>query len=324
MSEFGINEDAKRLILAGIRQSTTKQYCSYINKWLAYCRAHHVHYSTARGSDVINFLASLYSKGLGYSAINTARAALSNVLPASVKASVFDGTNSLACRLLKGVFNKRPSLPRYTITWNPDIVLSHLESLKLDTICLKSLTLKLTMLLALCSAQRLQGLRALSVHNCVIQDGVCTFYIDKLLKTTKYGRHQQPIRFSRFHNRELCVVAHIERYMTCTKSFRNGANQLLLSYVKPHKPVCEDSISRWLKTVLRQSGVDITQFSAHSTRSASTSKVQKMEGGTSIESILSSAGWARDSTFRKFYCRDFYSTSETVFSTAVLSKITDT
>ncbi|ESP01853.1 hypothetical protein LOTGIDRAFT_99731, partial [Lottia gigantea] len=39
------------------------------------------------------------------------------------------GKHPLICRFLKGVFELRPSLPRYTHTWDVDIVLRYLSSL---------------------------------------------------------------------------------------------------------------------------------------------------------------------------------------------------
>ena len=54
----------------------------------------------------------------------------------------------------------------------------------------------------------------------------------------------------------------------------NNQSQLLLSYVKPHKPVTISSIARWIKDLLTQSGIDTEVFKAQSTRAASTSKAK--------------------------------------------------
>ena len=49
----------------------------------------------------------------------------------------------------------------------------------------------------------------------------------------------------------------------------SGHKHLLLSFVKPHKEVKKSTISGWVKQVLKESKI----FKAHSTRSASSSKV---------------------------------------------------
>ena len=100
------------------------------------------------------------------------------------------GTNPLVCRLLKGVFQLKPSLPRYNTIWDVKTVLKHLSTLHSpQNLSLKNLTLKTTMLLALLSGQRSQTLQSLSIRNMELDHNKCVFTIDKLLKTTKPGKH---------------------------------------------------------------------------------------------------------------------------------------
>jgi len=65
-------------------------------------------------------------------------------------------------------------------------------------------------------------------------------------------------------------------YLTRTKFAREtrSCSQLLLSYVKPFGLVSRDTISRWVKFVLQSSGINVNIFKPHSTRSASTFKVE--------------------------------------------------
>ncbi len=59
------------------------------------------------------------------------------------------------------------------------------------------------------------------------------------------------------------------------KSLNQKENMLLLSYVKPYKHVTRDTISRWLKTVMSRSGIEILpRFGSHSVRSAAVSKAK--------------------------------------------------
>lgn len=59
---------------------------------------------------VLSFLTELYENGLGYSAINTARSALSSY--GIQHSGVSIGSNNLVIRCLKGVFNLRHGKPR--------------------------------------------------------------------------------------------------------------------------------------------------------------------------------------------------------------------
>lgn len=95
------------------------------------------------------FLTEQYNKGASYGSLNSHRSALSLLLGNDV------GQNDLVKRLLKGVFKLKPSFPKYSGTWNPQVVLNHIKdwypNLELSR---EKITKKLVVLLALCTAQR--------------------------------------------------------------------------------------------------------------------------------------------------------------------------
>ena len=79
----------------------------------------------------------------------------------------------------------------------------------------------------------------------------------------------------------------------------SSISRLLLSYVKHHKNVTKDTISRWIKVILNRSGINTKIFGSHSVRSASTSKAKS--NAVPIDEILKKAGWSNVKTFAKFY-----------------------
>ena len=68
-----------------------------------------------------------------------------------------------------------------------------------------------------------------------------------------------------------------------------------LCYVKPFKPVTKATISRWVKMVLKQAGIDVGMYAAHSSRAAATSHAKRQ--GLNLQEIMKSAGWTPASTF---------------------------
>lgn len=62
-----------------------------------------------------------------------------------------------------------------------------------------------------------------------------------------------------------------------------------------HHPVSTETISRWLKAMLKSCGVNIIQYKAHSTRSAYTSTVYST--GMSVQAIMKAAGWSSECNF---------------------------
>ena len=213
------------------------------------------------------------------------------------------GSHPLVCRFMKGVFETKPSLPRYTETWDVNIMINYLASLgPPKELSLKILTYKVVMLLALLSRQRRQTLHALYMNSMQLTLDKCTFSISTLLKTSRIGHHLKPIEFLAFKpNTALCIAKHVTCYIEQTRPLRLSQTQLLISYQKPYKAVSADTISRWLKTVLNLAGIDTAKYTAHSTRSASTSAAKSMD--IAIDIIMESAGWTQESTFVKFSCK---------------------
>ena len=124
----------------------------------------------------LDFLTELFEKDLGYSALNTARSALSQVL--LLQAGVSFGELPLTRQFMKGVFQQKPSLPQYIVTWDPVLLLS-----------LKMLTLKTVTLLTILSAQRIQTVYLLDIRNMLVSDSVVKVSIGDKLKQTRPGYH---------------------------------------------------------------------------------------------------------------------------------------
>ena len=106
----------------------------------------------------------LFDQGSGYSVINTARSALSTILCNDKGLTI--GNFTSVKRFLKGAFELRPPMPKYQFIWDANLMLNYLENFHPnEDLCLSYLTYKLAMLLALASAQRVQTLHAIKVHN---------------------------------------------------------------------------------------------------------------------------------------------------------------
>lgn len=264
-------------------------------------------------TEVLEFLASLYHSGLSYSALNTARSALSSIL--SFGDSVPLGQQPLLKRFMRGVFNLRPAIPRYEFTWDVSKVLTYLKTFPTST--LKGVSLKLAMLLALLSGQRIQSLHLLDKRNIQIDDHLVRIRIGDTLKHTRPGKHQNEFVFKKYQDRDLCIVDTLSAYLNMTAPLRGEETVLFISFHKPHKRVSKDTIARWIKLVLNQAGIDTSLFKAHSVRSAATSTVAKQ--GLCLTTILRTAGWSKDSTFRKFYDRPI--TIDTSFSDTLLAAV---
>ena len=98
-----------------------------------------------------------------------------------------------------------------------------------DKLSLKDLTLKVVTLLALLSGQRRQTLHALKISCMVLTPDNCVFVLDKLLKTSKPGRHLSHLEFVAYTpDPSLWIVKYLMEYVKQTRSLRQGEEQLLV------------------------------------------------------------------------------------------------
>ncbi len=88
----------------------------------------------------------------------------------------------------------------------------------------------------------------------------------------------------------LCPVDALKKYIRRSEPLRvQSSSRLFLGMVAPHKPVVLCTVARWLKTMLKASGVDTSVFASHSFRGATTSKAAM--------DILKAADWSSESSF---------------------------
>ena len=184
------------------------------------------------------------------------------------------GKHPLTCRLLKGVFNLRPPIPRYDCTWDIAVVTSYLKGLGDNSMLqLKTFTLKLATLLALVLAHRSSGLVRLTLQGRRYSPEGVVLSMSGLAKQSRPGKEEslQPVTIPQFgEDKRLCPAECLKAYELATQEHRqpHGYQQLFLSHVAPFKPVSSSTIARWVKQTLQVSGINTTQFSAHSTRGA--------------------------------------------------------
>lgn len=253
----------------------------------------------ATKSAMLSFLTQQFNSGCSYGSLNSHRSALSLILDGKI------GSDEDVKRLLKGAYRLKPSRPKYTYTWDPQQVLNFVSNwYPNDDLSLEKITEKLVVLLAICTAHRVQTLSLIRLENIVINQNGVKIGITDIIKTSAVGR-EQPVLYLPFFmdNISICPATTLKDYISVTETLRTeNLGRLILTYKKPHKPATSQSISRWIKKVLADSGVDVTKFTAHSTRHASTSAAHA--AGVSIDIIRKTAGWANSSnTFARFYNR---------------------
>lgn len=261
----GVPQKACELILGSWRKSTKKQYNTYIDKWISFC-GNNVDPFRPNINWVLKFLTQLYDKGLTYRSICLARSAISAFVKICGGKNINESEE--LTRFLKGVFIARPALPKYNAVWDVSKVLTLLKTVDESNLFL--LSCKLSILFLLLSAQRCQTLHLINKEDVTVEKDRVIIYPNHLLKQSKPGHHQNLIVLHAYKkDRKLCIVRIFSEYLRRTEALRTG-EKLLISSIKPHKPVSKDTVSRWVKFIMLKAGIE-ANFKPHSTRAVAVS-----------------------------------------------------
>ena len=114
---------------------------------------------------VLLFLTLLFEEGKGYSSLSIAIHLISN--------------------FFRGVFNRRPALPRNNVTWDAYMVLNFMKTWALaKRLSLRQLTLKVMVLVLLLSGQRGQTIWLLDTRNITLSKNDVRWRTGDLIKTS--------------------------------------------------------------------------------------------------------------------------------------------
>ena len=145
----------------------------------------------------------------------------------------------------------------------------------------------------------MQTIHLMSLKDIKYVGGQVFIRIMQKIKQSKPGNHIYPLSFKTYpKDTKLCAVAHLKRYIQLTQDLRSS-DKLFISHAKPHQAISRDTISRWCKTVMELSGIDIQKYSTHSTRLAASSKAKSI--GMSLKNIIKCAGWKSEKIFTQHY-----------------------
>ena len=202
--------------------------------------------------------------------------------------------------------------------------MAYFESLPANSeLTLKCLTGKLTVLLLILSERREQTLLAIDIDNVKIYKDKLIILPNSSLKHTKLSRPLQAVVYHNFNgNPKLCVVECAKLYTEIRKELvPNEIKQFLVTYGKPRTPLRG---YKWIKDTISSAGIDTDVFKAHSTRSASSSKVKQV--GIPYTEILKRGSWKGANTFTKHYDKHIINKGDLVdfdFVTPIVSIFKD-
>ena len=177
-----LSKAAIEIISTSWRQGTEKRYNGHIKRFVDFCHKRQADPLCAITKTGIEFLNEYFNTGVGYSAVNSARSALSFLIKALH--GIPFGEDPLVSRFLRGVFNIRPALPQYVTTWNVSKVFQYFKKQQALVNCdLKTVSHRLTILLCVTTGQRDQPIKFLNLECLKVSDDRTILFISDKLKT---------------------------------------------------------------------------------------------------------------------------------------------
>lgn len=293
----------------------------YANRWRLFskwCLAQGVEPTRCPTPAILQFLQSLFDKGLTPSTIKVYAAAIS-AHHARVDGRTV-GSHPLVARFLRGALRLRPPRRARVPTWDLPLVLQALCNAPFEpmlTADVSWLSMKTAFLLAITSAKRVGELHALSVGGDCLQwhpdgSGVTLWPNPSFLpKTLSSGFVNQPLSLSAFTAAQgegselLCPVRALRMYVSRTGGFRL-CDALFLCHTGPRRGLAlsKQRLSKWIVEAIlhayRHGGSAVPRdVRAHSTRGMAASWASLR--GVPLSDICSAASWASSCTFTRFY-----------------------
>ena len=299
LNASGYTTDVVGTMLLSRRLSSIKQYDSHVKAWELFCETKNVSSTFTSVPLVLEFLQQLVAKNYSYSTLNTAKSAVAACVTLNSELAL--GSHPDIKMFLKGVFNGNPPKTRHTEIWDSDKVIDWLKTTGVAKDCSTDLLVKkLALLILLVTGQRPQVLQALRIsamsHN---EDSVSFILQCSDVKQGRPGYSPPVVLLSQYPDKTVCVFEHLLHYLIRTKECRGSVDELFLTVKKPIHKASLNTLSRWIKSCLPEAGINVEIYGAGSVRSASASKASSK--GIPIDVLLKTAGWARESTFGRFY-----------------------
>lgn len=312
----GFSANARNLLSASWRSGTQRDYRCKFRQFSSWCLERQINPYGASLSQCANFLTYLFDKGLKYRTIAGYRSMLSVVLPPIDKIPI--GQHPYVIRLLRGVFNTRPPMYKLLPEWDLLLVLEQLKTAPFEPMKdarLKFVTWKTVFLVAITTFRRCSDLRALQLGEGAVnvQRTGLTFVRQGLSKQDRANHHKSTIFVPALPgNKLLDPKRAVGHYLRRTEAFRHVGDvdetKLFLSYVKPHKPVSSQTISKWIvntiKFAYKSHNKSVSNVKAHSTRAVGPSWA--IYRGATVNNVMNSADWSKETTFTKHYLKSVY------------------
>ncbi|CAH2207838.1 jg13560, partial [Pararge aegeria aegeria] len=257
----------KDLLKNSWRQSTLCTYLPAIKRWLSWCKSVQINPKFPQPAEVAKFLINLFlHENLSYSTILVHKSAVLTFCGPHAEQQSF--SNFIVKHALKAISVAKPKAPRLTLIWDPNVVLEWLSSNPpKDT--LFEISRRTATILLLASGRRVHDLTLLKISSDFFCDSGDNIYLIPAFgsKTDTHSYRQSAWKLSKHNDKNLCPVTLVRFLIEKNRSRRlevEGLDNLFITVCNKTKAASRTVIGNWVRTVLKQSGINAPPGSCRS------------------------------------------------------------
>ena len=220
--------------MASWRKDTFLAYFLCMSKWFKSASCNKVLSVDLSVQLALAFLTSLVRQEKSFKQIFMIRSALPSVI--NQHQNVNFGNIPIVKRYMKGIFESKPTLPKFQFTWNVSLLFNSFRNmLEIQSLDIQKSTQKLVMLM-ISGGQRAQTIHFIRVADVKILDNEVVIAIMFPIKQVKPTKYMAPLCFQTYNKEpKHCVVSHLTESLKITKSYRDTCKSFL-TCIKPYRP----------------------------------------------------------------------------------------
>jgi site-specific recombinase XerD len=290
MAEWGISDlPTWKTIEAALAPSTRRAYSATFQAFLRFIDTVGRDMDTVGVVDVLSFLQEYVDKRRAKSTIRAAHAALAHFFTLFKRDHII--RSPIISLHVLGAQRLAPVNERVPFIWDPEIPLNFIANRPFPHL-FRPAGKEALLLLLLSTGIRVSDAHRLSKK--MVKTGAV--WSIPYLEARKTGE-SPPQSLHAYHNARLCPVRALQRYLVLANPIRKPRQPFMFISSRGVRADV-DTLRQWVTEILAAAGISAP---AGSCRSASTSAAANRN--MDIDHILKAAGWARESTFRRFYHR---------------------
>ncbi|XP_071967071.1 uncharacterized protein [Engystomops pustulosus] len=296
----GLSDKVISTLQSSRKPVTSAIYLKIWKKFISFCGPAVPNQSSPNILQILEFLQAGFDMGLKTSTLKVQIAALSVFFDSSL------ADHRWIKRFVKATVRIRPSVKPSVAPWDLSLVLNFLTGPQFEPYCLISddriiLTLDPNFVPKVCTA----------------------FHRNQEVVLPSFCQNPRAAKEISWHSLDVRRI--VLRYIEVSKSWRKDSNILLQFQGKNKgKKASKTSLSRWIKTVIKEAYESLNMaapdtIKAHSTRAMATSWAERR--GATIEQICKAATWSSSLTFAKHYRLDIPNNMDLSFGRKILQAI---